>query len=89
MDWGDCLLNGAKPYAWNKKPQALQVGLGRVPTHIPGQEHLGRGLCAPAMLGREKLAGNRYKAPADQRRPGALAQAQNTAHDPRGNIRRI
>lgn len=85
----DFLLKGAKPYARNNKPQALQVGLGRGPTRIPDQEHLGRGLCAPAMLGREKLAGNRYNAPADQRRPGALAQAQSTAHDPRGDIRRI
>lgn len=85
----DFLLNGAKPYARNNKPQALQVGLGRVPTRIPDQEHLGRGLCSPAMLGREKLAGDRYNAPADQRRPWALAQAQSTAHDPRGDIRRI
>lgn len=85
----DFLLKGAKSYARNNKPQALQVGLGRGPTRIPDQEHLGRGLCAPAMLGREKLAGNRYNSPADQKRPGALAQAQSTAHDPRGDIRRI
>lgn len=84
----DFLLNGAKPYARNK-PQALQVGLGHVPTRIPDQEHRVRGLCAPAMLGREKLAGDRYNAPADQRSPGAPAQVQSTAHDPRGDIRRI
>lgn len=79
----DFLLNGAKPYAGNK-PQALQVGLGRVPTGIPDQEYLVRGLCfAPAMLRRKKLAGDRYNAPADQRSPESLAQAQaqSTAHD--------
>lgn len=34
--------------------KALQVELGRVATHIQDQEHLGRGLCACAELGREK-----------------------------------